>query len=140
MTGSGETQITSSGTMTLEDEETLDTRTLDNLGTVNWQADTTNQNVLTMQNGAVWKNESGSTFDARLLPSGVFTDEILFSGTGSTPAFNNLAGATFTSDIGIGFMSGNIFSFVGVPRIMRARSTSFRGPYPCRPVEWSLAA
>jgi hypothetical protein len=74
----------------------LEYGTLDNYGTATWTGGT-----IIANNGAVFNNEPGASFNAQ------FDDSFLWSGfvsagAGAVPTFNNLAGATFVKSGGTG--------------------------------------
>ena len=102
MSGSDSTIIQSGATLTLSaGTSTLDTRTLDNSGTITWTGGTfylNNSAVLNNQSGALFDMQSNNTMSFSVGPAGSFTNSGTFrksAGTGISSiddAFDNTGG------------------------------------------------
>jgi hypothetical protein len=86
MSGFGVTNLAATGTMAASGSgtPTLDTRTFNNAGTVNWNS----TGYFYLTNNAVFNNQSGANFNVQSAGT--------YAIYGSTGTFNNLSGATFT--------------------------------------------
>jgi len=101
MTGTGVTNLAAAGTMTTSaiNNLTLNTRTFNNSGTVNW----TSTGYLLFNSNATFNNLSGAAFN--VLSTGTY---LFFANAGS---FNNQAGATFTKSTSSDLTVYNMDSF-----------------------------
>ncbi len=96
MSGAGSTTLAAGTTMALGGDgsyQTLDARTFNNLGTVNWTAGY----YFYLDDGAVFNNQAGANFNANTPNS---TNQYIYDGSGATPTFNNAG--TFTNAAGAG--------------------------------------
>ena len=86
MSGNGTTTLAATGTLvsSASGTPTLDTRTFNNAGTVNWNS----TSYLYLTNNAVFNNQSGASYNIQTSST--------YAIYGSNGTFNNLSGATFT--------------------------------------------